>query len=519
MSLLLAIAVGAAGELRRAPDHVHSPRSSYDEVRRTPEQCKVCTEIASYAKAIAGNKSSSIHAIAVLDKACDQHFNGTKGLLCLAMSTAAVEVLPTIEKGLDSIAWDEHATCAALGACAVPCCQTRTQPEQRHLSLSRRRSEMVVMWTTLESTDTHTVQWGEAPDKLTSSAGGSESSYGWFGWQGRLHTARMSGLLPNASYFYRVGDAAGGFSEVGEFRTLAADVGGATPLRIGWVADMGWGNNSQGTMARLTELASRGELDLLIHPGDIGYADGNMEGWDLFLRQMEPIVSRVPYLVAPGNHEFWFDFAAYKHRFAMADDGEHKSMYYSLDVGAVHLLGTSTESILDISHVSSAQAKWIEDDLVASKARANATKWRIVYGHRPLYCGQTHGQDIPRGPRYLRKKLEDVYIGAGVDMVISGHVHDYQRSWPVAHGQPTATNYSSPTAPVYVVNGAAGNRERNDHVPGGQPWEPPAQPAAGAQPYSSAISYGVMTIQEGSLQWEQFFSANGTRLDRFEITK
>ena len=203
----------------------------------------------------------------------------------------------------------------------------------------------------------------------------------------------------------------------------------------------------------------------------------------------------------------------------MADEGAHRSMYYSLDVGSVHLLATSTESVLDTSYVSHTQVKWIEDDLAASKSRVNTTRWRIVYGHRPLYCSQTHGQDIPRGPRYLRKRLEDMYVGAGVDVVVTGHVHDYQRSWPVAHGTPTATNYSSPTAPVYVVNGAAGNRERNSHVPGGQPWEPPANPSAGAQPYSSAISYGVMTLKEGSMQWEQFFSVNATRFDRFEITK
>lgn len=284
----LVIAVGASGGLRR-----------------TPEQCKACSEIASYAHEIAANKSSMVHAIAQLDKLCNEHFNGTKGVLCLAMSTAAIELLPMVEKGIDSLAWDAHATCAALGACASPCCKTRTLPEQRHLSLSRLPSEMVVMWTTLESTDTHTVQWGSTPDKLSFSAGGSESSYGWFGWQGRLHTAKMSGLAPNATYFYRVGDVAGGFSKVEQFRTLASDIGGMTPLRIAWVADMGWGNNSKGTMARLTELATAGAIDLLIHPGDIGYADGNMEGWDVFLRQMEPIVSRIPYLVAPGNHEFW----------------------------------------------------------------------------------------------------------------------------------------------------------------------------------------------------------------------
>jgi predicted MPP superfamily phosphohydrolase len=483
---------------------------------RGPESCSICTDLANKADALSKNATSMAEAIAALHSVCGQVFNGTHALVCDLIATAAVDLLPKIEKGLDTIAWDSHATCAALGACSVPCCDHPTAPEQRHLSLSRRPSEMVVMWTTLQTTATHTVQWG-LNASLGSSASGSASTYGWFGWVGSLHKATMTGLSPATTYYYRVGDAAGGWSPVASFKTLGADVGGATPLRVAVVADMGWGRNSNNTIARLSQLARDGKIDMMVHPGDIGYADGNMAGWDTFMREIEPIASTVPYMVSPGNHEFWFDFAAYKHRFAMADDGEHKAMYYSLDVGAVHLLSVSTESMLDKSYVSDKQKRWIEADLAAAQS-AN-TSWRVVYGHRPLYCGQTHGSDIPRGPKYLRKRLEATYIGAGVDLVLQGHVHDYQRTYPVANGVPTSTNYSRPSAPVYVVNGAAGNRERNDRSGGGFPWEPPANPATGEVPYSSAISFGVVTLRTGSLLWEQFFSVNGTRFDHFSITK
>ena len=52
-----------------------------------------------------------------------------------------------------------------------------------------------------------------------------------------------------------------------------------------------------------------------------------------------------------------------------------------------------------------------------------------------------------------------------MDLVIQAHLHDYERSLPVLHGVPTSSNYTRPPSPVYVVNGAAGNRERNDHPP------------------------------------------------------
>ena len=42
--------------------------------------------------------------------------------------------------------------------------------------------------------------------------------------------------------------------------------------------------------------------------------------------------------------------------------------------------------------------------------------------------------------------------------VISGHNHQYERSYPVYHGSPTQKDYINPKAPVYIVNGAAGNK-------------------------------------------------------------
>jgi len=99
-----------------------------------------------------------------------------------------------------------------------------------------------------------------------------------------------------------------------------------------------------------------------------------------------------------------------------------------------------------------------------------------------------------------------------VDLVIQAHVHDYERSYPVARGAAAALNYSSPryAAPVYVTNGAAGNRENNDMPKGGQPWLPP-------QNASRAVSFGLLTVTEGTLQWEQVVSADGSRQDAFTM--
>ena len=296
--------------------------------QRGPLECAMCKSVAAKAREFASNATALAHAIHSLDGKCAHLFHNGSAVerLCEELAKAAVGLVPDIENGLSTLAWDDHATCAALGTCHSPCCASKTAPEQLHLSLSRRPSEMVVMWTTLHDTATHTVEWGLAADRLDSIAGGNTSTYSWFGWQGTMHRATMTGLQPKTRYYYRVGDASGGYSAVNSFKTLSPTAGGATPLRIAWVADMGWGGRSTDTIARLTNLTNAGAIDLLVHPGDIGYADGNMLGWDMYLRKIEPIAAAVPYLTTPGNHELWFNFGAYKHRFFMADDGAHQSM-------------------------------------------------------------------------------------------------------------------------------------------------------------------------------------------------
>ena len=106
------------------------------------------------------------------------------------------------------------------------------------------------------------------------------------------------------------------------------------------------------------------------------------------------------------------------------------------------------------------------------------------------------------------------------DLVLQGHEHDYERSWPTAKGQPTQKDYSSPTAPVYVVNGAGGNREKNDHPPGDQPWAPKAAEVGhGFTPQSRNVSFAIITISGDVLSYEQIDSESGSTIDAFKITK
>ncbi len=89
------------------------------------------------------------------------------------------------------------------------------------------------------------------------------------------------------------------------------------------------------------------------------------------------------------------------------------------------------------------QLAWLEQALSRSRAR-----WRIVYGHHPLYStGKRHGGDAG-----LRKKLESLLTGEGVQVVLAGHDHIYQRFHPQG-------------GVVYFVCGSSGKLRRGNAGP------------------------------------------------------
>ena len=79
---------------------------------------------------------------------------------------------------------------------------------------------------------------------------------------------------------------------------------------------------------------------------------------------------------------------------------------------------------LDSNYVDKAQVEWLEKELAAS-----GSEWKICFFHHPLYSsGDTHGSDTK-----LRELLEPIFLKHGVDLVLTGHEHFYERIKP-QHG-------------------------------------------------------------------------------------
>lgn len=140
-----------------------------------------------------------------------------------------------------------------------------------------------------------------------------------------------------------------------------------------------------------------------------------------------------------------------------------ESPFYSFDYQNVHFLAMSTGKGSVIPYVNgSEQYQFIQDDL--NKAANNPNiDWIIVYGYRPFYTSPT----LHPAYEILRETYPPLFEKYGVDLVITSHNHNYQRSYPLIYNidssrQPivkdvNASQYNSPGVPIYFVVGTAGN--------------------------------------------------------------
>ena len=469
----------------------------------TSAKCLECEGVVKALDMVFGDADSAAAFVAKLEAKCGSHD------ICKKLVDEIVKIPEGIFKGLKNVAWPDWGLCALIQECQAPCCNKLSEPEQIHLSLAATdRSLMGVSWVTL-SGNSSIVEWGTEKHKLSSRVQGSVVTYTKAGWVGSIHRAAMTGLVAGTKYYYRVGDSdsdswSGQWSETYSFTTLEQNP--TRPLKLAVIADMAYDNMSDDTVKQLAALAEAGRLDGVIHSGDISYADGFQPHFDTFMNKVQDIAARVPYMVAPGNHEFGWNFAAYKKRFFMpgsegldaSTPSSHDNMYFPWTIPHVQFVALSSETEIDTGNFNKENVEFLQSTLAAVDRAA--TPWVIMHCHRPLYC--TQNSECGKDATHLKNQIEDILQKNHVDMVFSGHVHAYQRSNPVYK------NVVTPGAPVYFMQGGSGNREGN-----AGPYSPNQPPfVANSQ---NAIGYGMLTVAAdgSSLGWEYFASADNALLD------
>lgn len=163
---------------------------------------------------------------------------------------------------------------------------------------------------------------------------------------------------------------------------------------------------------------------------------------------------------------------------------------YSINYKSLHLVSFSTEVYFTgTSEEVQTAVNWLDADLTEANKHRHTRPWIIFLTHHPIYCSidssdcSTKAATIKSGlvdpnTNLTRDGLEDMLLKHRVDIYMSGHVHNYERTYPVSKGRLITKSYHNAPSFFQIVIGNAG-----------QP-EGPTQFANGPFPDWSATRYG-----------------------------
>jgi hypothetical protein len=290
-------------------------------------------------------------------------------------------------------------------------------------------SGVVVRWRTDVPTDSR-VSIGAAPGALSTDFDDATST--------TEHEVQISGLTADTRYYYAIGTTSGpltGDDASTYFRTSPTP-GTVRPIRAWVIGDAGFAGPALNAVRdAYTTFAAGGDTDLFLLLGDNAYLVANDAQYQSAVFDTHaPLLRRVAPWPTFGNHEALSsnsitETGPYFQMFTLPKAGEAGGVpsgtesYYSFDFANVHFI------VLDGNSSSTAPAgammTWLEADLQATSA-----DWLIAFWHQPPYSkGLLHDSDVEAREIEMRQKVLPMLEDYGVDLVLNGHSHNYERSF------------------------------------------------------------------------------------------
>ncbi|HYG77254.1 MAG TPA: metallophosphoesterase family protein, partial [Planctomycetota bacterium] len=336
-----------------------------------------------------------------------------------------------------------------------------------YLQLATNKS-IVVVWRTT-GLSTPAVRYGKSPDKLDQTVPVKDitilaaphirqkkfkklhSAPDWT----YQYEAAIGGLETNSTYYYAVYDGetrlAGG-DENFHFTTLPRP-GANKSVRFWVVGDSGTGNKDQlavieGIQKWLSTQPRK--LEMYLHVGDMAYSRGtDKEFTKGFFKPYADILRNTVCWASMGNHEGatsrgdkgtgpYYDAYVCPRKAEAGGVASGTEAYYSFDYGQVHFICLDSH---DVSRKpDDAMARWLRADLEKTNA-----EWLIAFFHHPPYTKGSHDSDKETREKEMRTYIMPILESGGVDLVLTGHSHIYERSMLIDGA------YATPTVAENVV--------------------------------------------------------------------
>ena len=328
---------------------------------------------------------------------------------------------------------------------------------------------VIVRWRTDVASDS-IVRFGHAPGALDRVVEDAASVI--------EHAVEITGLEPETVYYYSIGTsskALAGGDAGHRFRTPPA-AGEGRPVRLWALGDHGTGDAGAASVrAGFATWNGDRPVDGLLLLGDNAYWSGTETEFQQNLFEPAQPVFRGVYLwPAFGNHDgmssnSFKEEGPYYEAFTLPREGETggrpsgTEAYYAFDVGDVHVV--VLDSAESPTGSGSKMVEWLTLDLAA-----NTLPWTVVMMHHPPYTFGSHDSDNPVDSGGLmfdmRENVLPILDDLGVDLLLTGHSHGYERSRPVDGHYGTSGTFDDARMSVVHGDGDPDGDGAYEKVPG-----------------------------------------------------
>jgi methionine-rich copper-binding protein CopC len=259
------------------------------------------------------------------------------------------------------------------------------------------------------------------------------------------HIVTLTGLSTNTLYYYSVGSTSQTLQgDANNYFKTMPTVGSTEKIRVLAMGDMG--DNSANQLAvRNAYLNFNGSnyTNAWLLLGDNAYENGlDAEYQSNFFNIYQGSLTKNHVLwPSPGNHDYANNSArqadhniAYYDIFSLPSSGQaggvpsNTEAFYSYNYCNIHFVAldsygweTGNTRLYD---TLGPQMTWLKQDLAA-----NTQRWTVIYFHHPPYTKTSHNSDTETELINMRQRVVRIFERFGVDMVLNGHSHGYERSF------------------------------------------------------------------------------------------
>lgn len=297
--------------------------------------------------------------------------------------------------------------------------------------LQRATSDAIIIkWRTDDRSDS-VVRYGTSVNNLNQQVVNASNT--------RNHRVELNNLSPETTYYYSVGspgEVLAGGTTAYRFKT-APPLGTATATRIWVIGDAGTANSNQRRVYNAyLNYPGQENTALWLMLGDNAYNSGtDSEYQSAVFDVYQDLLRRAPVWSTLGNHDGYSADSAtltgpYYNIFSFPRNAEAGGVasgteaYYSFDYGNIHFI--CLDSYETDRSVNGAMLTWLRNDLAATNQ-----PWIITFFHHPPYSKGSHDTDSSSEYRSfeMRERALPILEQYGVDLVLSGHSHSYERSY------------------------------------------------------------------------------------------